>query len=52
MTTITSVAINTLGSTHDNVTANSMSASESGNSSADVIDIDFPIFGLIPSHSF
>ena len=48
MTTATSVAINTLGSSHDIVTANSIGASESGTSSVDVMGFEHPIFGLIP----
>ena len=48
MNTVTSVAINTLGSSHDTVTANSIGASKSGTSSRDVIGIDLQIFELIP----
>ena len=47
MITVTSVAINTFGSSHDTVTTNSIGSSKSGTSSRDVIGIDLPIFGLI-----
>ena len=48
MITVTSLAINTLSSSHDIVTTNSIGASESDIFSAGVMDIDLPIFGLIP----